>query len=59
MNPTVAEDEFEALRSEIAQMKREGRQEDVLRLHATLKQQVKVLIPLRRKVTRLPECLHL
>lgn len=41
MNPTVAEDEFEALRSEIAQMKREGRQEDVLRLHATLKQQVR------------------
>lgn len=54
MNPTVAEDEFEALRSEIAQMKREGRQEDVLRLHATLKQQVRSIHRLLQECALLP-----
>eukprot|EP00349_Pseudokeronopsis_sp_Brazil_P009902 CAMPEP_0202976070 /NCGR_PEP_ID=MMETSP1396-20130829/74170_1 /ASSEMBLY_ACC=CAM_ASM_000872 /TAXON_ID= /ORGANISM="Pseudokeronopsis sp., Strain Brazil" /LENGTH=135 /DNA_ID=CAMNT_0049712737 /DNA_START=25 /DNA_END=428 /DNA_ORIENTATION=- len=40
VNPTRGDDDFKELKDELAQMKREGRHEDVLRLHATIKQQI-------------------
>ncbi len=41
MNPATGEEDFNVLKEQMAQMKREGRHEDALLLQANIKQQVR------------------
>lgn len=40
MNPSSADEDFSPLKEQLAQMKREGRHDEVLRLQADIKKQV-------------------